>query len=258
MIKAFRRGKDKGKTRKGWSAARAIKAILALQIAIAGVLFANDILRVLPSLGLAPNAPRLTQPVQPGDQTRRYDPKHVPTGPSVPGTGDMPSRLLFEISDDTLSLTGVIAPGDADRFDTWLQTHDMPAIVTLQSTGGSVQDALAIGKRLRQDAANTQVTAGNVCLSACPYLFAAGTERQAHKDAYIGVHQHYFGENIALPAFLAVEDIQRGQGEVMGYLDDMGIDLRLMQPALLTPPEDIYVLTPDELTKYNLATEITE
>jgi len=251
MIKLFRRGT-------GWSAARAIKAILALQIVIAGVLFANDIIRVLPSLGLAPSAPRLTRPVHPGDQTRRYDPKHVPTGPSVPGTGDMPSRLLFETSGDTLNLTGAIAQGDAERFDTWLQTHDLPLTATLHSTGGSVQDALAIGKRLREGEANTTVTAGKVCLSACPYIFAAGTDRHAHKDAYIGVHQHYFGENIALPAFLAVEDIQRGQGEVMGYLDDMGIDLRLMQPALITPPEDIYILTPDELTKYNLATEITE
>jgi hypothetical protein len=44
----------------------------------------------------------------------------------------------------------------------------------------------------------------------------------------------------------------------MAYLDEMGIDLRLMQPALTTPPEDIYILTPDELTKYNLATNITE
>lgn len=70
----------------------------------------------------------------------------------------------------------------------------------------------------------------------------------------VGVHQHYFGENTVLPAFLAVEDIQRGQGEVMGYLDEMGIDLRLMQPALATPPDAIYILVREELERYGLVT----
>ena len=89
-------------------------------------------------------------------------------------------------------------------------------------------------------------------------MLAAGTERHVHKDGFVGVHQHYFGENIALPAFLAVEDIQRGQGAVMAYLDEMGIDPLVMQHALVTPPEEIYVLLPEELETYKLATKITE
>ncbi len=230
-------------TERRLTAAGGIKAILALQIAIAGILFASDIARVLPSLGFAPDAPRLTQPVLPGDQTRRYDRKHVPDSPSVPA-GDMPSRLLFEMDGEVLTLTGAIADGDAQRFEDWLIAREMPATVRLHSTGGSVTDALAIGKRLRAKDTTTEVTGGRVCLSACPYIFAAGTERRAHEDAYIGVHQHYFGENVALPAFLAVEDIQRGQGEVMTYLIEMGIDPALMRHALVTPPEAIYILVP--------------
>ncbi|MEL6809414.1 MAG: hypothetical protein AAFO97_16700, partial [Pseudomonadota bacterium] len=52
------------------------------------------------------------------------------------------------------------------------------------------------------------------------------------------------------PAAFAVEDIQRGQGEVMTYLDEMGIDPLLMQHALSTPPDEIYVLLPEELERY--------
>ena len=70
----------------------------------------------------------------------------------------------------------------------------------------------------------------------------------------MGVHQHYFGENTALPAFLAVEDIQRGQADVMAHLDAMGVDVRVMQHALSTPPEAIYVLLPEELEDYALTT----
>lgn len=222
-----------------WTAARAIKWILGAQIGIAAVLFASDIMRVLPSLGLAPSAPRLTGPVLPGDQTRRYDRRHVPTGPNAPDTADMPSRLLFEMQGEALQLTGAIAEGDADRFATWLETHDLPRLVTLHSTGGSVPDALAIGRSIRAAGSDTQVAETRVCLSACPYIFAAGTARTAHEDGFIGVHQHFFGENTALPAFLAVEDIQRGQAEVMTYLIEMGIDPALMQHALATPPQDI-------------------
>ena len=68
------------------------------------------------------------------------------------------------------------------------------------------------------------------------------------------MHQHYFDENIALPAFLAVKDIQRGQGEVLEYLIEMDIDPALMRHALVTPPEDIYILLPQELTDYRLVT----
>ena len=87
-----------------------------------------------------------------------------------------------------------------------------------------------------------------------PYVLAAGRERSADEDARIGVHQHYFGENTLLPAFTAVSDIQRGQGLVMRYLDEMGIDLRLMEPALMTPPKEIYLLTREELRDFNLLT----
>lgn len=241
--------------------ARGIKLILGVQLGIAAVLFGADFARVLPSLASSREAPQLTQPVRPGDQTRLYDRRHVPSRPGqteAPVTDDMPSRLLFQADGAVLRMVGAIAEGDAERFDDWLLTRAMPARVQLHSTGGSVQDALQIGARLRREGATTEMVEGEACLSACPYVLAAGTERRIHPDAYVGVHQHYFGENTALPAFLAVEDIQRGQGEVMAYLIEMGIDPALMQHALVTPPEAIYILLPEELERYKLATEIQE
>ena len=91
------------------------------------------------------------------------------------------------------------------------------------------------------------MTASDICLSACPYILAGGVTRRVEDGAWVGIHQHYFDENTALPAFLAVSDIQRGQGEVMAYLIEMGIDPGLMQPALMTPPDEIYLLLPEEL-----------
>ena len=57
---------------------------------------------------------------------------------------------------------------------------------------------------------------------------------------------------------VAVENIQRGQAEVMDYLDAMDVDVRLVSKALKTPPEDIYILLPEELTETRLATRLTD
>lgn len=246
-------------------AARAIRAILALQIGIAGLLFAGDIASVLPQLGFSPKAPQLDGPVSPGNQTRRYDPARLPAAPpsTRPGTdappaADLPSRLHFTpapADPGRLRMTGTIAPGDAGRFADWLETSAYQLeTVELDSPGGSVTDALEIGRLLRAAGADTAVAAGDICLSACPYILAAGLRRSAGDPAYIGVHQHYFDENTVLPAFLAVKDIQRGQGLVLEYLLEMGIDPGLMTHALSTPPEEIYILLRRELEDYALVT----
>lgn len=255
----------KARTKAGADVRTLIRGILWLQIFLALILFSADLSRILPDLFSRTAAPALTNPVAPGDQTRRFRPgdlapREAPPGSRpLPAPTDMPSRLLFEATTwedgPALVLTGAIAPGDAERFSDFMIARDAPALVFLNSPGGSVGDALSIGRALRELGAGTRMTEADICLSACPYLLAAGTTRQVADGAMVGVHQHFFGENTALPAFLAVEDIQRGQGQVMEYLVEMGIDPRIMQPALMTPPDEIYVLTPSEMADFALVTD---
>ena len=249
--------------RDGFTVRRAIYGLLGVQILLAAVLMGGDLWRALPHIGLPSTQPRFDQPVNPGDQTRRYRPADMPLPPARDGnpnrpfrsTGDMPTRLTFEATDDTLTVTGAIEAGDADRFDSYL-TAEAPEVMTvrLNSPGGSVSDALVIGQRLRDEGWATRMDAGDICLSACPYIFAGGVTRTVDAEAQLGVHQHFFDVNTVLPAFLAVEDVQRGQGAVMTHLDAMGIDPLIMQHALVTPPDEIYVLLPDELERYRVVT----
>jgi len=254
---------DRAGTRPWMSPRRAILAILAFQIAMAVVLAGNDLIRALPQLLTPSRQPALDTPVRPGDQVRRFRPGDLPDRPKgtpnrttpLPNPGDMPSRLRFEPPEEGVALiTGTIAPGDADRFADWLTGVEGLDSLRLHSPGGSVMDALAIGRSLRAADIATTMDPGDICFSACPYILAGGMTRTVSDEALVGVHQHYFGENTALPAFLAVEDIQRGQGEVMAYLDEMGVDVRVMEHALTTPPEEIYVLLPEELRDYALVT----
>lgn len=256
MIGPFRRSA----TRTG----EVIRFVLIAQLAMGGWLVWNDLgptLDKLPRL-FEPAAPQITVPTAPGDQTRRYAPATMPMLQVPPGTRrfpqsyDMPDALRFEPDPDNRSvarLTGAIADGDAARFADWLKVRsEPPDKVYLNSPGGIVTEALALGRLLRERGIATAVEPGDICLSACPYAFAGGVLRDAPEGALIGLHQHYYGENTVLPAFMAVRDIQRGQAAVMAYLSEMGIDLRVMQPALSTPPEDIYILTPQELERYRL------
>lgn len=243
-----------------WDARRILLAVLALQLAMAAFLAGRDLLGALPELVWPSPQPSLDRPVVPGDQTRRYAPRDTPL-PETPGqpwrnTGDMPQRLEFTREGDALRLTGAIGEGDADRFAEALDRESGVLSVRLNSPGGSVRDALAIGRLLRAADLDTGMDAQDICFSACPYVLAAGTARRVDAAARVGVHQHYFGQSTVLPAFLAVETIQRGQGEVMDYLADMGVDILLMRHALATPPDEIYVLLRDQLLEYRLATEV--
>jgi len=243
-----------------------IKGILGLQLGMAGLLFGADLLNGWQGLSFAPAAPRIETPVRPGDQTRRYRPGDMPTGPAnrpFPAPTDMPERLMFESLERNgvavLRATGAIAPGDGARFAKWLdEAGTQPGLVLLNSPGGSVGDALEIGRTLRAAGIDTGLTAGDICLSACPYVLAGGVNRTVDAEAYVGVHQHYFDENMVQPAFMAVEDIQRGQGRVMAFLAEMGIDPLVMQHALVTPPDEIYILLPEELTLYRIVTGTKE
>ncbi|TGD43644.1 hypothetical protein EEB11_09715 [Pseudotabrizicola sediminis] len=246
---------------------RVLQAMLAAQIALAGFILLGDFQRIAPGLWQGDPAPPAAVPVRPGDQTRRYAPRDLPreepAGPGFPRSDTVPERLQFTATRsgdiETVLLEGAIEPGDSARFADYLDQRTAPPDrIALHSPGGSVTDALEIGRMIRDAGLPTQMQAGAACFSACPYILAAGTERQVSRRALVGVHQHYFGESTLLPAFVAVESIQHGQGEVLEYLATMGIDLRLSAKAMQTPPDNIYILLEEELTGFALATEMLD
>lgn len=236
---------------------RTLRWLLGGQIFLAVALIVIDLAPSVPRLLSPSTAPGLDRPTRPGDQTRQYRPRR-PASP-VPGLDpDMPRRLLAEgVELDGragLRLRGGISAGDGARIVDELAAA-APEVVLLDSQGGSVSDALEIGRTMRALGVEARLEDGAVCMSACPYMFAGGVVRQVAEGARLGVHQHSFGESSMLPAFLAVEDVQRGQAEVLAHLDAMGIDLGIMGPAMATPADEIYILTAEELLDWDVVTE---
>ena len=246
-----------------------LKLVLLLQGLIAMVLLVTDMGdRVrMPSF----DGPSPTGPIAPGDQVRHYEPtRTVPrfvdpsVQPDVDFPADLPSRLEFTLHDDpdmgeVLLLNGAITAGDGARLEAYFTDQpDSPAVVALNSPGGNVDEALGIGRILRAREADTTILPGMACLSSCPYVLAAGTERRVSAEGSVGLHQHYYDTPGYIPVYFAVADIQRNQGETMAYLIDMGVDPGVMVHGLNTPPEEIYVLVAEELLDTRLATEMLE
>lgn len=249
---------------------RSLRLILLLQVIIAGFLIISDIgARWRFNLAFDQSAP--TGPISPGDQVRRYDPtqprpqfSNPETNPDINLPADLPPRLEFALQEDPnlgtiLVMNGAIEVGDADRAKAYFESlSDAPDAVAINSPGGIVDEALAVGRLLRARELNTLILPGMACLSSCPYILAGGLERRVSLTGAVGLHQHYFETPGYMPVFFAVEDIQRSQGATMGYLIEMGIDPGVMVYGLMTPPNDIYVLVESELLNSRLATEVSE
>ncbi len=249
----------------------------ALQAMIGAAIVYEGSRGLLPSPLFAPRTPAMEPgvPVSPDDQRRRYRPADLPGSPlphTAPRPGEAPGmdsldlppmpetlqvRLAEEGDRTVLRLTGAIDVEAAERVDRALARAEAPPQeVVLHSPGGVVIAALEIGRAVRAAGLPTRMEPGAVCLSACPYMLAGGTERRVSDRAAVGVHQSYYDSAAYLPLFIGVSDVQRGEADAMRFLMEMGVDPLVRIPALETPPNDIYLLTGEELLAYRLATDL--
>lgn len=207
------------------------------------------------SLGMVPDQPILP-PFDP-------DSPNLPNGPTVttdPALLDAPLTVSLATG-GVLELTGTIDFGAFDRFKAEVDARgEYVQVVALDSPGGSVSDAVAIGELIREKGFATLVHTGALCASSCPLVFAGGVVRTAEPEAAVGVHQIY--ARVAqgtLPAGAkaagtAMSDAQKTTAVITRHLSAMGIDPALWLHALETPPERMYYLTPAEMTEFRLTT----
>lgn len=188
-------------------------------------------------------------------------------GPAVTTAPDLLSEPLKVVlgPGGVLSLTGTIDPGAAARVADEVAAHgEYIKVVALDSPGGSVNDALAIGNLIARAGYDTRVAAGSLCASSCPLAFAGGKARHATPQSAIGVHQIYAAISSAdLPigaraAGDAMSDAQKTTAMITRYLTGMGVDPAMWLNALETPPDRLYYFTPKELTDLRLVTAMDE
>lgn len=244
-----------------WLADRPDEAVLRWLFALAlsatvGVL-ALDFLE-LQGLSLDPSiAPGLTVPAGPGDPRDPDDDR--PFSPER-RSSRLGSRMSFDLLENgRLEAKGTIEPGTAEALAAEVAKRgSYIKTVVLDSPGGSVSDALKMGRLIRQKGFATEVENGRTCASSCPLVFAGGTERRAGLKAAIGVHQVSAWTEKGAPVRLGgMESAQRVSAECQRYLREMGIDLEVWVHAMETPKEKLYFFKPEELLSLKLATQAT-
>ena len=174
-----------------------------------------------PALNL-PSLPPALAPWLPGGDTRLM--------PLPQPDGAMAQPMTFElVSGGKLMATGTITPGISQSFAAEVgKRGDYVKTVVLNSPGGSVADALAMGRLIRERKFATEVDAGKYCASSCPLVFAGGVERRAGDRATIGVHQVAALRSVAngLPRD-EMNVAQNISARCLRYLADMGVSLQV-------------------------------
>jgi hypothetical protein len=228
--------------------------IIVLAVDLAGMngLLGNpelaEITQEQPSFNLPGIVPSVLAPLLPGGDKRLM--------PLPQPDGAMAKPMTFElVGGGKLMATGTITPGISESFAAEIgKRGDYIKTVVLNSPGGSVTDALAMGRLIREKKFATEVEAGKYCASSCPLVFSGGVERRADDKAAIGVHQvAAISTANALPRD-EMSAAQNISARCQRYLGDMGISLQVWVHAMETPHDKLFVFKPDELKSLNLVT----
>ena len=195
------------------------------------------------------SVPAILAPLLPGSD-RRGAPLPQPDAA-------MAKPMSFElVGGGRLMASGTITPGISEAFAAEVgKRGDYIKTVVLNSPGGSVGDALAMGKLIREKKLATEVGAGKYCASSCPLVFFGGVERRAGDKAAIGVHQVFAA---SAPDPMAprddMSDAQRISARCQRFLADMGINLQVWVHAMETPKDRLFIFKPEELKALNIVT----
>jgi len=143
-----------------------------------------------------------------------------------------------------------ITSGDIENLRRGLDEHSgnyFRNVVVLNSPGGSVDEAMKIGRLIRSLGFGVIVPREAVCFSSCVYILAAGVDKTV--AGAIGIHRPYFdgGHSPTLAASLKEVESRSAQ-----YFDEMNIPVTLTEVMFTTPPNEMRILTPVELGQYRL------
>ncbi len=176
-----------------------------------------------------------------------------------------------------VSAVGIVTGESPADFDAFARGRRLDgATVVLDSSGGSVNDAIALGRRWRNLGLATtvgitveertaqgdqaRIVPDAYCESMCVFLLLSGKTRYVPEGAHVRVHQIWMGDRAddARAASYSAQDlmiVERDVGRLAKYTFDMGGAGDLLALSLSVPPwDELHELSRDELRLTNLVT----
>jgi ATP-dependent protease ClpP protease subunit len=177
-------------------------------------------------------------------------------------------RELFQrgsITYPALSISGNIRDEDVDTFRDLLGVAKKNAghlglgkrgkstavQVNLDSEGGSVFAAIALGRLLRQEKLEVWVQSNRRCLSSCVLILAGAVDRKILGE--VGIHRPYLDTFHITTAEGQKEFYAELEVVVKEYLHDMNVPTSLYERMIRIPPEKMVYLSSEELDGYGLS-----
>jgi ATP-dependent protease ClpP protease subunit len=185
--------------------------------------------------------------------------------PLVQGTARIDCSFSPCFASVDSGIDGTIDSGMLERFKRLIDNvHERAArerkelvlsgIVGLNSPGGSVTAAMAIGRILRKERIPVVVPINGECYSACVLVFAGAVKRT--NAGKLGIHRPYYEvSRQEVSAANVRESYQRMLQEIRSYFREMNVSEQLADAMLRIEPANVRLLDGDELVRYGL-TEI--
>lgn len=164
--------------------------------------------------------------------------------PAKADTDDTFAPIIVDPEEpDVFYLFGDIDGRTAFNFKRAVARYGKPSEFYLTSGGGIVHEGLIMALELRQMGVKTTVY--DYCLSACFFVFMAGTEREIFGN--LGVHQMRNASNDLATGQVAIAD-------VIDVLNQLDVNREVMVHMFQTAAEDIYIFSEEEIALYGLET----
>ncbi len=173
-----------------------------------------------------------------------------------------------------ISATGMIRADTARDFERFAAKNNLRgSTIVLNSEGGSVHGAIALGRAIRKldmtttvgrtvdgksDPRVASIVPRADCESMCAFVLLAGAKRIVPSEARVRVHQIWLGDrrDDAAAASYSAEDlvlVQRDIGKLAQYTIEMGGSVELLEVSLRIPPwEPMRILSRDEMRRMRL------
>ncbi|TCR78702.1 hypothetical protein [Rhizobium sp. BK376] len=222
----------------------------------------------------------------------------------APGSGQRPMDFILVHSGDCkeaciewVSAEGKISADTPKLFAALLKSLNGRKLpIVIQSGGGDVNAALAVGRMIRKAGLETEIgrtqlkdcptlnprcqetvsdndwsegvvrAGGAYCLSACPFLFAGGSVRVAARNAYLGVHQittvrqEYEADGSKrkiVKETTSTKLYPALRRELAVYFDQMGISNDVFAMIASAIPQDMHIIQTDDALKSGLLTKVS-
>jgi hypothetical protein len=150
------------------------------------------------------------------------------------------TRLLQQAVENDSGFSRALRSFDTIRF-------------SLNSVGGSVEIAIRMGRVLRQLNAAVEVQRSHRCFSSCVFLIAGAVDRSLLFGS-IGIHRPYF---LYLEPGLSLREVSAKisalDESVIAFFREMNVNLSLLDAMKGISPEEIKILSDDELAFFGLS-----